>query len=48
MTYDKIRDIIVVMARVTGYDDTGIMDYLQRRFKSPVWDWGYFALLSGK
>ena len=48
MTYDNIRDMIVAMVRITGYDEAGIEDYLRRRFKSPVWDWGYFALLSGK
>ena len=32
----------------TGYEDADIREYLENSFASPIWDWGYFALVVGK
>jgi lysine-N-methylase len=33
---------------MTGYEDADIREYLENSFASPIWDWGYFALVVGK
>ena len=45
LAWDEIRDWIVVLARMTGYDLADIEEYLENSFDSPVWEWGYLALL---
>ena len=30
-----------------GYEQEDIVEYLQNSFESLVWDWGYFALVTG-
>lgn len=47
LDYEDMRVIITITARMTGYDDEGIREYLNDRFVEPVWDWGYFALVTG-
>lgn len=44
---EMIRDCIVIIARMTGYDDEDIEEYLENSFESLVWDFGYVALLTG-
>ena len=36
---------IVVLTRMTGYEEEDILEYLENSFQSPIWEWGYFALL---
>lgn len=46
-TYEELRDYMVVITRMTGYEKEDIVEYLQNSFDSLVWDWGYFALVTG-
>ena len=45
--YEDVRDRMVLMSRITGYDQADIEDYLCECFEDPVWDFGYFQLLCG-
>ena len=46
-TYEELRDYMVVITRMTGYEQEDIVEYLQNSFESLVWDWGYFTLVTG-
>lgn len=46
-TYEELRDYMVVITRMTGYEQEDIVEYLKNSFESLVWDWGYFALVTG-
>ena len=46
-TYEELRDYMVVITRMTGYEQEDIVEYLQNSFESLVWDWGYFARVIG-
>lgn len=46
-TYEELRDYMVVITRMTGYEQEDIVEYLINSFESLVWDWGYFALVTG-
>lgn len=48
LRYETVRDYMVVITRMTGYEEEDIIEYLQNSFASLVWDWGYFALIVGK
>ena len=45
--YEMVRDYIVVISRMTGYDEEDIREYLISSFDTETWDWGYFALTLG-
>ena len=45
--YATVRDYIVVMSRITGYDQVDIKEYLENSFESLLWEWGYLALVVG-
>ena len=45
-TYEELRDYMVVITRMTGYEQEDIVEYLKNSFESLVWDWGYFALVT--
>lgn len=45
LTYNDIRDAIVILTRMTGYDDDDIYEYLENSFESLYWEWGYFAMI---
>ncbi len=45
ISYEELRELIVVTARMTGYDFEDIEEYLENSFESAMWEWGYFALL---
>ncbi len=47
LEYSMVRDHIVVIARVTGYDADDVWEYLEESFESIIWDWGYLALVVG-
>ena len=47
-SYSLLRDAIVIISRVMGYDEEDIHEYLKNSFQSLIWDWGYLALLLGK
>lgn len=46
-TYETIREHIVIISRMTGYDDDDIREYLENSFAKLIWDWGYAALIMG-
>ena len=48
LTYEILRDYMVLCARITGYDQEDIYEYMENSFESILWDWGYMALLIGK
>ena len=48
LTYETVRDYIVVIARMTGYDEEDIYENLTNSFETLIWDWGYLALIVGK
>ncbi len=47
LSYKKIRNYLVVISRMMGYDQEDICEYLEKSFKNLIWDWGYLALLTG-
>ena len=48
LPYEAVRDYLVVVTRMTGYEEEDIYEYLENSFESLIWDWGYFALITGK
>jgi lysine-N-methylase len=47
LSYTVVRNYIVVISRMMGYDQEDICEYLENSFKSLIWEWGYLALLIG-
>ena len=47
ITYESVRNTIVLISRLTGYDASDIEEYLTNSFESPVWDFGYADFLLG-
>ena len=47
LTYETVRDYIVLISRLTSYDDDDIRTYLENSFAELIWDWGYAALIVG-
>lgn len=47
ISYEDVRTIIVVIFRMTGYDDEDIIEYLENSFETLVWEWGYLAMILG-
>lgn len=47
LSYEDVRDYMVVISRMTGYDEEDVREYLVNSFETLVWDWGYFALIVG-
>lgn len=45
LRYETVRDYMVVISRMTGYEDEDIREYLENSFAELIWDWGYFALI---
>lgn len=41
LAYPKTRELLILIARMTGYDGDEIEDYLRDSFENPVWPWGY-------
>ena len=41
ITYPKARELVILIARMTGYDGDEIEEYLRDSFENPVWPWGY-------
>lgn len=48
ISYETVRDYIVVICRMTGYEEDDIYEYLENSFESLIWDWGYLALVVGR
>lgn len=47
LSYTVVRNYIVVISRMMGYDQEDICEYLDKSFKNIIWEWGYLALLIG-
>lgn len=43
--YKTVCDTIVILTRMTGYEDEDIYEYLENSFESLYWEWGYFAMI---
>ncbi len=48
ISYETLRQYLVIITRMTGYETADIYEYLENSFESLLWDWGYFALIIGK
>lgn len=46
-SYEAVRECIVIVARIMGYEIDDISEYIHNSFEEPHWDWGYAALLIG-
>lgn len=46
--YNSVRDYMVVVSRMMGYDEDDIYEYMENSFQSLVWEWGYMAFVLGK
>lgn len=47
LAYETVRDYMVVISRMTGYDEEDIVEYLENSFQSLIWSWSYMALIIG-
>lgn len=47
LPYETLRDYMVVISRMTGYEEEDIREYLENSFEELLWEWGYFALITG-
>lgn len=48
LAYEDVRDAIVLIFRMMGYEDEDIYEYLETGFESLIWEWGYLALILGR
>ena len=48
VSFEEIRDCIVVACRMMGYDEEDVEEYLLNSFEELIWEWGYLALIVGK
>lgn len=47
LPYEKVRDTIVIISRMMGYEEEDVTDYLKNSFEKLIWDFGYFAMIVG-
>ncbi|BBF43535.1 fliB domain protein [Lachnospiraceae bacterium KM106-2] len=47
VSYEMVRQAIVILSRMTGYEEGDIYEYLENSFESLIWEWGYLALILG-
>lgn len=47
LSYATVRETMVILTRMTGYEESDIYQYLEECFASPIWEWGYFSLICG-
>lgn len=45
LSYETFREYMVVIARITGYDEADIYEYMENSFEELIWDLGYMSLL---
>lgn len=48
LSYETVRESIVILTRMTGYEEEDIISYLESSFESLLWDFGYPALIVGQ
>lgn len=47
LSYESVRQTIVTLTRMTGYEEEDIYEYLESSFESLLWDFGYLAFIMG-
>ncbi|MGL4362704.1 MAG: flagellin lysine-N-methylase [Cellulosilyticaceae bacterium] len=47
LNYENVRMYLSTMARITGYTQNDIEEYLRESFENIRWDWGYAAMIVG-
>ncbi len=47
ISYEMVQEAIVLIGRMTGYEDKDLYEYLIDHFEALVWEWGYLALVVG-
>lgn len=45
---ETARESIVILTRMTGYEEEDIISYLESSFEALLWDFGYPALIVGQ
>lgn len=45
LTRESIKEITVLILRMTGYSEADMEEYLENCFEEIIWDWGYMALI---
>lgn len=45
LAYEGIREWIVLISRMMGYDEDDIFEYMEDCFETRIWEWGYLNLL---
>lgn len=48
LEYPELRNYIVLVCRMMGYEEEDIYEYLENSFEDIIWEWGYMALVIGK
>ena len=48
LPYETLRDYMVVISRMTGYEEERYPNILRTVLRNCSGDWGYFALITGK
>lgn len=48
LSYTVVRDYMVVVSRMMGYDQEDIYEFLNKSFEHLIWEWGYMALIIGE
>lgn len=48
LSYEAVRSYLVILNRMTGYNEEDVLEYLENSFADPLWDWGYLALILGR
>lgn len=47
LDYELVKQYLMIISRVTGYDLEDIREYLENSFEEVIWEWGYLALVVG-
>ena len=48
LSYETVRESIVILTRMTGYEEDDIISYLESSFETLLWNFGYPALIVGQ
>lgn len=47
LSHESVRQALVILTRMTGYEEEDIYEYLENSFESLLWDFGYLAFIMG-
>lgn len=45
LPYETVRDYLVIITRMTGYDVEDIREYMGNNFEELIWEWGYLGMI---